>query len=129
MRAACTAALLIGVGGFVGALLRFAVSGVVQRQLPLSSFPIGTLAVNVSGCLLIGAFLGVAESRQSFSPELRTFALIGLLGGFTTYSTFGWETFAMLRDGEQLRAATNVLLQLALGLGAVWLGYGFASTR
>lgn len=123
------AALLVGCGGFVGALLRYGLGGLVHRQLPLTTFPVGTLAVNLLGCLAIGVFAGLAESRQLFGPELRTFALVGLLGGFTTFSTFGFETFAMARDGEALRASANVGLQVVFGLACVWLGYNFVATR
>lgn len=126
MTAALANAALVGCGGFVGALLRYEVSGLVQRQLPLATFPFGTLAVNLLGCLLIGAVVGLSESRQFFGPEVRTFLLIGLLGGFTTFSTFGYETFALLRDGENLRAATNVGVHVLLGPAAVWLAYTLA---
>ncbi len=122
-------ALLVGSGGFAGSILRYALGGVVQRHFPLATFPYGTLFVNLMGCLLIGVFAGLADSRQLFAPELRVFALIGVLGGFTTFSTFGYETFAMLRDGEQLRAALNVGLQVVLGLSLVWLGYVLTSSR
>ena len=120
-------ALLVGAGGFVGAIARYGLSGFVHRQLPLSNFPYGTLAVNLLGCLVIGLVLGLVESRQMFGPEFRTFALIGILGAFTTFSTFGYETFAMLRDGEHLRALLNVGLQVLLGLALVWLGYTTSS--
>jgi len=122
-------ALLVGSGGFAGSLLRYALGGAVHRHLPLSTFPYGTLCVNLLGCALIGALAGLAESRQLFSPELRTFAFIGLLGGFTTFSAFGFETIAMARDGDHLRAASNVALHVVVGLGLVWLAYGLASSR
>ncbi len=122
-------AVLVGAGGFVGTLLRYGVGGVVQRQLPLATFPYGTLAVNLLGCFLIGALAGLIDHRQVFSPETRAFALIGLLGGFTTYSTFGYETFAMLRDAEHLRAGVNVALHVILGIGCVWLGYALAGSK
>ena len=122
-------AILVGAGGFLGTLLRYGVSGLVQRQLPLATFPYGTLVMNLLGCLLIGALVGLIDTRQVFSPEARVFALIGLLGGFTTYSTFGYETFAMLRDAEHLRAVANVTLHVILGLGCVWLGYSLTGTR
>ena len=77
----------VGSGGFLGALARYGLSGLVQRQLPLSTFPYGTLSVNLLGCFAIGILAGLAESRQLLGPELRTFALIGILGGFTTFST------------------------------------------
>ncbi|MFQ5515064.1 MAG: fluoride efflux transporter CrcB [Myxococcota bacterium] len=122
-------ALLVGSGGFAGSLLRYALGGAVHRQLPLATFPYGTLAVNLLGCVLIGALAGLADSRQVLTPELRTFALIGLLGGFTTFSTFGYETIAMAHDGEHLHAVANVALHLVLGLSLVWLAYGLTSSR
>jgi len=121
--------ILVGAGGFAGALLRYGLSGLVHRQVPSTTFPLGTLTVNVLGCLAIGVVAGLTESRQLFGPEARTFALIGLLGGFTTFSTFGYETFAMLRDQEYLRAAANVGLQVIVGLVAVWAGFGLTTAR
>lgn len=121
-------ALLVGSGGFAGSVLRYVLGGVVQRQLPLASFPYGTLCVNLVGCALIGAMAGLADARQLFAPELRTFAFIGVLGGFTTFSTFGFETFAMARDGEHLRAACNVIVHVVLGLLLVWWAYGLTSS-
>jgi CrcB protein len=120
---------LVGSGGFVGALLRYGLSGLVHRQVPFATFPYGTMAVNLLGCLLIGVFAGLAESRQLFGPELRTFALIGLLGGFTTFSTLGYETFAMIRDDEYLLAVANVGAQVVLGLALVWAGYVLTASR
>jgi CrcB protein len=122
-------ALLVGSGGFVGSICRYALGGAVHRHFPMATFPYGTLAVNLLGCALIGALAGLADSRQLFSPELRTFGFIGLLGGFTTFSTFGYETIAMTRDGEFIRAAFNVGLHVVLGLGFVWLAYGLTSSR
>lgn len=122
-------ALLVGSGGFAGALFRYALTGALHRHLPLAAFPYGTLCVNLLGCALIGAFAGLADSRQLFAPELRVFTFIGLLGGFTTFSTLGYETFAMARDGEHVRAALNVGLHVVLGLVLVWLSYGVASSR
>ena len=110
-------------------MLRYGLGGLVHRILPRATFPFGTLSVNLIGCLLIGIVGGMAESRQMFGPELRVFMLVGLLGGFTTYSTFGYETFAMLRDGEALRASANLLVHVLLGLAAVWLGYTLSYTR
>ncbi len=129
MKFSWSSALLVGAGGFIGAMLRYALGGLVVRQLPLMTFPLGTLAVNVFGCFLIGVFGGIGESRQLLGPELRAFVIIGLLGGFTTFSAFGHETFAMLRDGEALRAAGNVGIQVILGLAAVWLGYTLMHSR
>jgi CrcB protein len=72
---------------------------------------------------LIGFITGLAEVRNLLSPELRVFLLIGLLGGFTTFSTFGYETIALLRDGAFLTAVANVLVQVIMGLSAVWIGF------
>ncbi len=93
MKTAIVTAAIVGSGGFLGALARYGLSGLVQRQLPFASFPYGTLVVNLMGCALIGVLAGLAESRQMFGSEVRTFAFIGVLGGFTTFSTFGYETF------------------------------------
>ena len=116
-------ASFVGAGGFFGAIMRFGVTGLVHRFASFATFPWGTLVVNVAGCLAIGALAGAAESRQLFSPDTRLFLLIGLLGGFTTFSTFGFETFTMVRDAQRFAALGNVLLHLGLGLPAVWLGY------
>ena len=129
MKSVLANSILVGSGGFAGALLRYGLSGFVHRRLPLATFPYGTLAVNVIGCLSIGIIAGLAESRQLFGPELRTFALVGLLGGFTTFSTFGYETIAMARDGETLRAATNVGVQVIACLASVWFGWALAASR
>ncbi len=124
-----SSALLVGAGGFVGSVLRFGLGGLVQRAFGFPGFPFGTLTVNVLGCLLIGAFAGFVESRQLVATQLRTFALIGVLGGFTTFSTFGFDTFSMIREGEALRAGANVLVSVALGLLCVWLGYSVMNPR
>lgn len=122
-------ALWVGLGGFAGSILRFAVSGLVQRFDPSGSFPYGTLAVNALGCLAIGIFAGPAETRQVFGPELRSFMFLGLLGGFTTFSTFGYETHALLRDGDGLKAGANALGSVALCLVLAWLGHALERMR
>jgi CrcB protein len=114
--------LLIGIGGFIGSISRYLVGGLVHRLFPFTGFPYGTLVVNVLGCLLIGFTVGLVEMKQMFRPEIRLFLLIGLLGGFTTFSTFGYETFALTRDGETVRAGVNVLLHIIVCFGAVWFG-------
>ncbi len=114
--------LFIGLGGFLGSISRYLVGGLVQRLFPFTVFPYGTLVVNVLGCLLIGFTIGLVEIRQMFRPEIRLFLLIGVLGGFTTFSTFSYETFDLARDGETVRAGMNVALHIVAGLGAVWLG-------
>jgi len=115
--------LFVGVGGFIGAILRYLVTNWVQDTLHTLSLPYGTLTVNMVGCLLIGLLAGLTESRNLLGPETRALILVGVLGGFTTFSTFGYETIQLLRDGESLAAFSNVGLQICLGLVAVWIGY------
>lgn len=115
--------LLAGLGGFIGSALRYLLNGAIYRLLNYPTFPFGILIVNVLGCLFIGFLGGLAENRDAFSPELRVFFMIGVLGGFTTFSSFGYDTFNLLRDGQISFAFANVTLQVVLGLTAVWLGY------
>ena len=129
LKSVVTQTILVGGGGFFGAIMRYALSGLVQRHASLVAFPFGTLSVNLLGCLLIGLFVGFADSRQFFSPEMRTFALIGVLGAFTTFSTFGYETFALARDHEYLRALWNIGIHVVLGLALVWVGYSITNSR
>ena len=127
MKAVLINAALVGTGGFLGAVFRFGLGGFVQRSAGLAAFPYGTLVVNLLGCLLIGLAVGLMDARQLVHPEFRSFILVGILGGFTTYSTFGLETFALLRDAEYLRAFTSVALHLVAGLLLVWIGYTLTS--
>ena len=114
---------IIGLGGCVGAILRYLVAGGVHTLAKSASFPVGTMTVNISGCLLIGIGGGLMESRQLFSPEWRAFLFVGILGSFTTFSTFGLETFNLAKQGQWLASFGNVGLSLFLGLVAVLAGY------
>jgi CrcB protein len=114
--------LLVGLGGFTGAVLRFGMSGLVENISKNYTFPWPTLAVNLSGCLLIGALSHLAESRGIFNTETRLFVFIGFLGAFTTYSTFSNETIELIRGGRNLLSFLYVGLHLLFGLGSVWLG-------
>lgn len=115
--------LLVGAGGFIGAASRYSVMLGVARLLGQTAFPWGVLAANVLGSLLIGALAGLAETRQIFGASARLFLFVGVLGGFTTFSAITNDTLTLLRGGAYLAAAGNVLLSVALGLGAVALGY------
>ena len=117
-----TKLLLAGAGGFIGSALRYLVAMGVDNWYGRGDFPFGTLAVNVIGCLIIGLLTFLAESRAAFSAELRVFLVIGILGGFTTFSSFGNDTVNLWRAGREGRALINIGAQLVLGLGAVWLG-------
>ncbi|MEM7479576.1 MAG: fluoride efflux transporter CrcB [Acidobacteriota bacterium] len=113
--------LWIGLGGFCGAIARWACAGWIQR-LSDSAFPWGTAVVNGVGCLVIGMVAGWAEGRQVLSPESRAFLVVGVLGSFTTFSTFGLETWELARGGGISAAAGNVGLQVTVGLAAVIAG-------
>jgi CrcB protein len=117
--------ILIVIGSGLGGALRYVMSGVVQR-LGDGLFPSGTLAVNLLGCLLIGFLSPALASLSPVREEVRMMLLIGVLGGFTTFSTFGMETFALLNDGQRLGALVNVLASVVGGVAAVWLGYRLA---
>ncbi|MCW5782824.1 MAG: fluoride efflux transporter CrcB [Nitrospirales bacterium] len=114
--------LWVGLGGFLGSVGRFVLSGFFNRLSPALAFPIGTLAVNILGCFLIGLLHGLAESRSMLGTDIRIFLFIGVLGGFTTYSTFGFESLALLKDGAMLKASANIIIHVFVGLAAVWLG-------
>jgi CrcB protein len=112
----------VGLGGFVGSSLRFMISGWVHRWPGTGTFPYGTLVVNVTGCLVLGLIGGWADHRHVLSRATRLFVMIGVLGGFTTFSTFAYETLAMATASDAARAFANIALQLMLGLGAAWIG-------
>jgi CrcB protein len=113
--------LLVAIGGLVGCLARYWLSGVVQR-LGDHGFPSGTLAVNILGSLLIGMVMALSLERGLVDERLRILLTTGFCGGFTTMSTFSYETFALLQDGEHLLAIANTGVTFAACLGAVWLG-------
>jgi len=113
--------LLLFVGGGLGASLRFALATWVDQRLPVS-FPWGTLAVNAAGCFAIGLLATFADEHHVLTPGLRLFLVAGVLGGFTTFSTFGLETWQLVEDRAMLAAAANALGSVALGLLAVILG-------
>ncbi|MHC4777840.1 MAG: fluoride efflux transporter CrcB [Planctomycetota bacterium] len=114
--------LVIGLGGFLGALARYGLSALVQR-FSSSPFPAGTFIVNAMGCLLMGALMCLVEERRAIGPETRLFLQIGLLGSFTTFSSVGYETFAFLRAGDYRMALVNAGANLLLGLAAVAVGW------
>ena len=114
--------LVVGAGGFVGASARWLLAGAVHRVAPAVVFPLGTLVVNTVGCLAIGLVGGLMEVRHVLGPNERLFLLIGVLGGFTTFSTFAWETLGLAEPAQFGKAALNVIAQVTLGLGAAWIG-------
>ncbi len=122
------AVLMVGAGGFLGAVARYGVGRGLSHALEVQWIPYGTLVVNVVGCLLMGLAAGLMEERGWLGPEMRAFLVIGVLGGFTTFSAFGYETLALARQGSLGAAAANAAIQVAAGLGAVYLGYRLAGS-
>lgn len=122
MMTAMKGVLLVALGGAVGSIARYKLSGWVLHQTLDWRFPAGTFAVNVIGCLLAGLLAGLAEKHDLLSPEARLLLFTGVLGGFTTFSAFGLETMHLLRRGEMLVAGCNIVLSVVAGLLALWLG-------
>jgi CrcB protein len=114
--------LVIGAAGLVGTVFRYWLSGLVARQYG-ETFPWGTMAVNLIGCFLAGFIFHLTEERFLVSPMLRTVVLIGFLGGFTTFSSYGLQTFTLLKDSEFGLATLNVAASNVMGLFMVWVGY------
>ena len=119
--------ILIGIAGLTGTLLRYWLAGFVTRQSG-ETFPWGTLVVNIVGCLIAGAVFHLTEESSLIDPTLRTLMLIGLVGGFTTFSSYELQTFTLLRDGAFGLATLNLVVSNVLGLFMVWVGYGLAKT-
>lgn len=121
--------LSIALGGALGSVARFWFSGVVARQFG-ETFPWGTLLVNVTGSFAIGFFATVTgpDGRWLVQPRGRQFFMIGICGGYTTFSSFSLQTLTLMEDGEWLYASANAVLSLVLCLAAVWLGHLLAAT-
>ncbi|GBE03772.1 MAG TPA: fluoride efflux transporter CrcB [Nitrospirae bacterium] len=113
--------ILLAAGGAIGTLLRYSMSGTAQRAVN-SMFPWGTLAVNLAGSFFIGLLWGIFEV-QNISSNFRTFLFVGILGGFTTFSTFALESLNLMRDGEMKLALSNVLVSNILGILLVFTGF------
>jgi CrcB protein len=113
--------LLVGLGGLIGSVARYAVALAFAGQLA-TAFPFATLAVNIAGCFLIGVIFALGDRGNILSPEWRIFLTTGFCGGFTTFSTFSYESLRLLEDGEYLYLGANVLISVAAGLAATYLG-------
>lgn len=121
--------LLVALGGALGSVARYKFSGWILHQTVAWRFPLGTFAVNVLGCLVIGLLAGLAVRDDYFTNEARLFLFTGIIGGFTTFSAFGLETFYLLRRGELLVASSYVGLSLIIGLLALWAGFSAIPTQ
>ena len=117
--------LAVAIGGALGAAARYLLSAFVLR-VSGTLFPLGTFVVNVIGCLVFGAIAGATTQRVQVAPALRLFLLTGILGGFTTFSSYAFESFALVRDGQMLWATINVAGQVVAGL--IGMGAGYVAT-
>lgn len=118
--------LVIGLGGFFGAIARYSISGWVHRWVS-PAFPWGTLTVNIAGCFTLGALMALVEGRLPVDSDVRLFLAIGVLGSLTTFSTFSYETVELVRRSEASLALANAGGHLLLGLGAVLVGHMLGS--
>ena len=121
--------LWVGCGGFIGSICRYSLNGLIQRFLTQPWLPYGTLVINLLGCFLIGLLSGLSEMRQFLSPEFRLMVFIGLLGGFTTFSTFGYESYGLAKNGNFSAMLFNIAIHVIFGLFAVWLGDSIAKFK
>jgi len=118
--------LAIALGGAIGSVARYVLTGFIVR-LGGPTFPLGTFVVNVIGCCVFGALAGLTSARLSISPEVRLFWFTGILGGFTTFSSYAFESFLLVREGHFLAAGVNIAGQVLLGLVTLAAGY-YATT-
>jgi len=120
--------ILVGIGGALGSMARHGLNQLIHQRALSSTFPIGIFTINVLGSIVIGVVGGIiASGRWSVPYESRVFVIVGLLGGFTTFSSFSFDTLALVRDGHLQQAAWNVVGQVSLSLLGVWAGFRLAS--
>ena len=113
---------LVALGGALGSVARYLLGTWIQAASRSVDFPFGTLTVNLIGCFVIGFLSQLAETRGAFTPETRALVFVGVLGGFTTFSSFGNDTLNLFRDGETANALVNIGANVLLGLALVWFG-------
>jgi CrcB protein len=120
--------VFVAIGGALGSVARFALAGAIARQVG-EIFPWGTFVVNVTGCFLIGFIAVVAgpEARVAVPIEVRQFLMVGICGGYTTFSSFSLQTLALARDGDITRAGLNVAASVLVCMLGVWLGFGLGT--
>lgn len=118
--------MLVALGGAIGSVARFKLSGLVLRYSLDGRFPFPTFTVNIIGCLVIGILAGLASREGFISADMRVLLFTGLVGGFTTFSAFGLETMVLLREGHIGIAAAYVVASIVVGLAVMWLGFELA---
>jgi CrcB protein len=118
--------LLVGLGGALGSMARHGLNHLIHQRALASTFPAGVFVINVLGSVAIGTVAGLtASERIHLSYQARTFIVVGLLGGFTTFSSFSLDTLALIRERHAVEAGLNVLGQVGLGLAGAWVGFRF----
>lgn len=115
--------ILVALGGAIGSVARFKLSGLVLRYSLDWRFPFPTFTVNILGCLIIGILAGLASREGFISADMRVLLFTGLMGGFTTFSAFGLETMILLREGRLGVAAAYIVASVVVGLAVMWLGF------
>ena len=115
--------LVVGLGGFAGSVARYKLGGFILQHAASWRFPLSTFFVNISGCFVIGVLAALAERHDLFSPDARLFLFTGVLGGYTTFSAFGFEGFFLLRRGDIAVSLLYAILSVLCGFIAVWLGF------
>jgi len=116
--------LLVALGGAIGSVARHGLNHVVHQRMLSSTFPLGVFLINVGGSFVIGVLAGaIASDRMQWGYNARTFVIVGVLGGFTTFSSFSLDTLALVRDGHSAQALVNVVGQVSLSLIGMWLGF------
>ena len=113
--------LMVGIGGFLGSVLRFWLGSFIGGRLG-ARFPYGTFVINVTGSFLVGMVLTVLATKAHWSPNWRYLTPIGFIGGYTTFSTFEYETLRLFQDGQLLTAMLNIALSVVVGFIGVWIG-------
>jgi len=121
--------LMVGAGGFLGASGRYLTGKVIDHLVPAAQLPWGTIAANIIGCFVIGFITGLYFLRESMNPYLKLFVLVGILGGYTTFSSFSLETLSLFKDGHLLRATLNLGVTFCMTLAAVGIGFHMASMK
>ncbi len=115
--------LLVGLGGFCGAISRYLLGLGISSVLPSTKFPIGVMAANILGSFLIGLFWGISNNNPSFRSEYSLFLIVGVLGGFTTFSSFSLDNLKLLSQGMVIQAIMNIVISVVVGLLVTWLGF------
>ncbi len=115
--------LIIGCGGFLGAISRYLIDALVANIATTTLFPFGIFTVNFIGCILFGVVVALAEFKQIISPEIKLFLLVGFLGGLTTFSSYSYDSFFLMRHHQYFVMFLNIVVQTGFGLFGVWGGY------